>query len=446
MRRRSTLSESEQDQQRAFLRSIQETPEDDAPRLVYADWLDDHGDAERADFIRTQCRLEAMPRDAPGRSALRMREADLLRRHRSEWLGPWDSRSNEAVFRRGFLDAFHVGTNFGVGLSSLAPALSPYHDLTRTFAFQANRLAESLVPLLAGALPCLKRVACENCFRGNALVESMAAWPSCGLSELVVRRCEVGSAGVSRLAQAPWLASLRLLDLRDNLVGHDALTSLLLRPQLRGLESLAITAGREFTGRALVALLSNHLVALRRLRMQRPPLVGVGFGDQGAIDDDGLSLLIRSPALVRFSSLELLSQHVGDAGVQALAASPHARGLTTLNLRDNRIGDAGLAAVAGSPHLANLTCLDLSAAIGQGLFTLDGVRRLADSPFLSNLATLRLTVAPGSSDGAAEPFLHAGRLPKLRDLVLNVSLMTNVGLVERFRARGVELTTHYAGD
>jgi uncharacterized protein (TIGR02996 family) len=41
----------------AFLRAIGAAPEDDAPRLVYADWLDDRGDAARAEFIRVQCEL-----------------------------------------------------------------------------------------------------------------------------------------------------------------------------------------------------------------------------------------------------------------------------------------------------------------------------------------------------------------------------------------------------
>ncbi len=40
----------------ALLRSILENPADDAPRLVYADWLDDHGEPVRAEFIRVQCR------------------------------------------------------------------------------------------------------------------------------------------------------------------------------------------------------------------------------------------------------------------------------------------------------------------------------------------------------------------------------------------------------
>lgn len=39
----------------AFLRAILERPNDDVPRLVYADYLDDIGQSERAWFIRFQC-------------------------------------------------------------------------------------------------------------------------------------------------------------------------------------------------------------------------------------------------------------------------------------------------------------------------------------------------------------------------------------------------------
>jgi uncharacterized protein (TIGR02996 family) len=37
-----------------FLRAICDSPADDAPRLVYADWLEEHGDPFRAEFIRVQ--------------------------------------------------------------------------------------------------------------------------------------------------------------------------------------------------------------------------------------------------------------------------------------------------------------------------------------------------------------------------------------------------------
>ncbi len=44
-------------QDNGFLEDITEHPDDDTPRLVYADWLDDHGQPERAEFIRVQCEL-----------------------------------------------------------------------------------------------------------------------------------------------------------------------------------------------------------------------------------------------------------------------------------------------------------------------------------------------------------------------------------------------------
>jgi uncharacterized protein (TIGR02996 family) len=50
-RKRSTTHEG------AFLQSICEAAGDDGPRLVYADWLEDNGQPQRAEFIRLQCRL-----------------------------------------------------------------------------------------------------------------------------------------------------------------------------------------------------------------------------------------------------------------------------------------------------------------------------------------------------------------------------------------------------
>jgi uncharacterized protein (TIGR02996 family) len=44
-----------------MLRAVLVAPEDDAPRLVYADWLDEHGEPERAEFIRVQIRLARWP-------------------------------------------------------------------------------------------------------------------------------------------------------------------------------------------------------------------------------------------------------------------------------------------------------------------------------------------------------------------------------------------------
>lgn len=62
-----------------FLQSILADPDNDGPRLVYADWLDENGDGARAEFIRLQiesarlhaavARWSSTPSNKPGGSA-----------------------------------------------------------------------------------------------------------------------------------------------------------------------------------------------------------------------------------------------------------------------------------------------------------------------------------------------------------------------------------------
>src|SRR4051794_33213202 len=103
----------------AFLQAILEAPEDDAPRLIYADWLDDHGDAERADFIRTQVFRARLPADDPRQRELGEREQALLAAHAEAWqahLPVWAriqpphfrAAGPARGFRRGFLAQVHT--------------------------------------------------------------------------------------------------------------------------------------------------------------------------------------------------------------------------------------------------------------------------------------------------------------------------------------------------
>ena len=49
----------------AFLGDSAENPDDDAPRLIFADWLDEHGEARRAEFIRVQVELAKAEMELP---------------------------------------------------------------------------------------------------------------------------------------------------------------------------------------------------------------------------------------------------------------------------------------------------------------------------------------------------------------------------------------------
>jgi uncharacterized protein (TIGR02996 family) len=135
----------------AFLADIREHPDDDTPRLIFADWLDDAGHEGRAAFIRAQC---ADPRQSCG---LRVRRegAEVLVAGVGCVAPPWlftapDTRTLPARpdgvtyyrFRRGFLDGvgFHPVAWLADGrkVAPLAPAalirlwdLEPWHAAGR---------------------------------------------------------------------------------------------------------------------------------------------------------------------------------------------------------------------------------------------------------------------------------------------------------------------------
>lgn len=90
--------------QEAFLKAIREQPDDEGPRLMYADWLEERGDP-RGEFIRIQCELAHTAENTPRWQRLTERERALLRRHGVEWAGPLTPSLSHAPppFHRGLL-------------------------------------------------------------------------------------------------------------------------------------------------------------------------------------------------------------------------------------------------------------------------------------------------------------------------------------------------------
>jgi uncharacterized protein (TIGR02996 family) len=62
------------DDRDALLTAIHADPEAEAPRLVYADWLEEHGDVAQAELIRVDVELGHAPEGSP-------RWRELARRH-----------------------------------------------------------------------------------------------------------------------------------------------------------------------------------------------------------------------------------------------------------------------------------------------------------------------------------------------------------------------------
>src|SRR5262245_29255941 len=63
-----------------------ENPEDDHAHLVYADWLEEHGDQPRAELVRAQTGRSRLWWGHPEYDRLFQREKELLEEHKERWL------------------------------------------------------------------------------------------------------------------------------------------------------------------------------------------------------------------------------------------------------------------------------------------------------------------------------------------------------------------------
>jgi uncharacterized protein (TIGR02996 family) len=91
---------------RIFFRDIKEHPDDDTPRLIFADWLQEHGDAAaaaRGEFLRSCVLRHRLPPDDPSYNLLKRREGELFTEHRWTWLGPLADRARSWGFERGLI-------------------------------------------------------------------------------------------------------------------------------------------------------------------------------------------------------------------------------------------------------------------------------------------------------------------------------------------------------
>lgn len=123
----------------AFLQSILDDTGADLPRLVYADWLEEQGQAARAELIRVQCSLAAYHLGHPQRRNLEDREHALLSQYESNWLMLEPGLFPEWEFRRGFVEQITGGPSAIVACN---PAFFAHHPITR-WTLQENQISHS---------------------------------------------------------------------------------------------------------------------------------------------------------------------------------------------------------------------------------------------------------------------------------------------------------------
>jgi uncharacterized protein (TIGR02996 family) len=287
----------------AFLDAILDAPDDDAHRLVYADWLDDNGDAERAEFIRTQIELARGVEDESRRDGLRRRERELLLANELRWLGPLRSVLRRAAFVRGLVERVTVRADRlkeAVAHFRLAP-------IRHLILLEAKEMAE------AAALPELRRITTLD-LRGESSsltvegLREIADSPHlAGVTRLVLRQVRLEASHAKALGNTPGLSRLRALDLYG-WWGRSPVERLARSPHLAGLTTLILGGSVEMADHDVVKLAADcRLPSLRRLHLA-----------YGMLGDDAARALASAPHLAGLERLDAGGNDFTRAGRRAL--------------------------------------------------------------------------------------------------------------------------------
>lgn len=253
----------------ALLRAIAANPDDDTPRLIYADLLDElggHTNTARARFIRLQIETHretddrCTPYDDPEYCAPALDEAaeralaqkraeaeQLANRYSGAWLAELPTWCNPMfglagmtrvnLFARGFVERVTARTKSFVqradelldshpireielqgGSSKLLPALFEYGELTRlrSLAFDWPEAPPELASALAGCPLLLGLTALDlsECKAGDAEARALAQSVCLPALRMIRLGSSVTLAGVRLLATSVKLGNLKEIDVR----------------------------------------------------------------------------------------------------------------------------------------------------------------------------------------------------------------------------------------
>jgi uncharacterized protein (TIGR02996 family) len=348
----------------AFLEAITAEPDEAAHRLVYADWLEEHGgaaDQARAEFIRAQCALASLPRHDPSRRGLRAREQALLREHEAEWAAPVSDLVSRWRFRRGFIEEVTITASQllrrGADLFRLAPV--GHVRLRGTLELPALLQGPARQQKFAALLDRLRGLDLGMEYLRDEIGLAFQSLPHLPrLQHLNIGNNQLTVTALRTLASSDLLESLQSLECGRAGAGFGGLRVLLESPHLKQLCDLGLTGTLldEADAAALAALpLVGRLTALR-LGHGTPPR-GSSLGTPHA---SGLRTLVQAPALANLVVLDLSFNQLEPAVLRPLAAAPQLDRLEELNLSRIGLGLTGVKALARGPLLGHLAVLDLS--------------------------------------------------------------------------------------
>lgn len=241
---------------RIFFRDIKEHPDDDTPRFIFADWLQEHGDAAaaaRGEFLRLQVLRHRLTPDDPSYGLLKRREGELFTAYRWVWLGPladvatWTFERGMVQFtaRAGKILTREIDdwgrTEAGLWIDAL--------KLTEVVAAQDQVIQLARSSLLGH----VNRLDLSNNHLRDSFCPLTRAHLLPFLTELLLSHNRLTANHVVFLAQHRYCPRLSILDLRHNQLDDAAAHVLVELPHLKNLRALRLGHNR-FTEEGVAVL------------------------------------------------------------------------------------------------------------------------------------------------------------------------------------------------
>ena len=418
----------------AFLRAIISDPDDDLPRLVYADFLDETGDPDRAEFIRVQCRLAETEEHDPHFRELEDREHALLAANEGKWFREREGL-NEWVWRRGFVDEVADGdsnrdtsdalfavqpiqrwkvqtrdVHSALALSKESIARLKYFDssglswndrnqriasrLFRESQLQSYRhsgiptvsdFADVLVASPSPSVLTELRLSGSSTYRtslrysltpssaGEALANALSKRI---IAELGLNSCELTTRDIGHILQADCGAKFTEFDISENPIGPDG---------YRAFEK------------------AHPAMRLQSLDVSGTPLAGIS-----------LEPLLQTRALASLTKLEINGCGSARRNMEVLSNSAFWSQATHLRAHSGTIPADTLEPLCNSQGPPALRLLDLA----DNYLRTEGVRMLCEAPWVDSLTWLALS-GNYLDDEACKTMTHSGRFRRLRTLHLS---------------------------
>jgi uncharacterized protein (TIGR02996 family) len=244
---------------RSFFHAIKGNPDDDTPRLIFADWLQERGndaDDARGEFLRLNVLRHRLSPDDPTYDLLKRREAELFTEYRWTWLGPLVDAVKSWTFERGMIqitgEAEHLTTpeisawarteaGYWVDALNIREIEQHYRNRYRFVEYREQAFNHITQPASSPVLAHLNRLDLCNTHRIAYFFRTVLNAENLPfLTELLLSHTGLTRRELLLLARYRPFRRLALLDLQHNGLDDDSARLLAESPYLKNITELRL--------------------------------------------------------------------------------------------------------------------------------------------------------------------------------------------------------------